>query len=143
MGTSGRSLRAAVLATLVVGTSACSSVLTPDDRRPDSARIGITGTASSPLQLITSTRFVRSGSIELGTVTHELIEADTTAVTPPFERTLPLEGRAVGIYVRLAYLDSLPPADVTLSVDIGGEPAYRQAATLQKASLEYSFVFKQ
>ena len=127
------------LASGLVGVVACVS--TDADVRPQNARVTVTGTSPTPLQLVTSTDFFEELIGEGTEIRAILVDADTTVVNPPFDQTFPLSSLG-SVLVRLIQPDSTP-SDVTMQVWLDGVLEYEQAATMsQGASIEYRFVFR-
>ncbi len=127
-----------VLASGLVGMVGCVS--TDGDVKPQNARVTVTGTTATPLQLVTSTDFFEEIIGEGTEIRAILVEADTTVVNPPFDQTFPI-GSLGSVLVRLIQPDSTP-SDVTMQVWLDGVLEYNQAATMsQGASIEYRFIF--
>ena len=130
----------AVAVAAVLAAAPGCSLGTEADEKPTSARITVTGTTSSPLQLVVSTDFfeqIIGDGIEIQAV---LITADTLSVTPPFEEVTALDELG-SVFYRLIQPDSVP-STVTMRVFLDEALEYDQDATLsQGGALEYRFVF--
>jgi len=121
-------------------TTACS--LSTENPTPTSARIAVTGTGTTPLQLIVSTDFFEQIIGEGTEIQAVLITADTFSVGLPFEQTTPLTELGSVLY-RLIQPDSVP-STVTMQVFVDEQLEYEQSnATLsQGGSLEFRFLFR-
>jgi hypothetical protein len=127
------------VAAVLFATPACS-LGTEADEKPTSARITVTGSAPSPLQLVVSTDFFEQLIGEGVEIRAVLITADTIPVTPPFEQVTALDELG-SVFYRLIQPDTVP-STVTMRVLLDGTLEYDQEATLSAgASLEYRFVF--
>ena len=119
-----------VLVTLLV-LSGCS--LNTDLRRPENARLTLTGPASGSLEMVVSTNFlVFEGAVSF-------VDADTSMVSPPVEKTY-----ALGIPARI-YLEAKNAGDqaedFTLKVWIGGESWYNESKVLAPGET-FEFVYR-
>lgn len=118
---------------------ACS--LGTDSDIPTSARISVTGTGTSPLQLIVSTNFFEQIIGEGTEIEAVLIEADTLSIDIPYEATTMLNELGSVLY-RLVQPDSVPSV-VTMQVFVNDELEYTQDASIsQGGSLEYRHIFR-
>ena len=123
--------RQALTALALLGVVSCS--LGTDLRRPENARLTLTGPAQGSLEMIVSTNFLVVDAVV------SFVDADTTMVSPPVERTY-----ALGIPARI-YFEAENVGDqaeeFALKVWIGGESWYNESKVLAPGE-SFEFVYR-
>jgi hypothetical protein len=119
--------------------SACDGLLSTGDRRPDEARVVVTGTSAEPLRLITSTRFTATPNVDTGQWDVNFDVFDLADLAPPIERTVQLDTDR--IVVRLLHLGTPDTADIRMEVYFDGRLTYSQEATIHDSFLDFIHVF--
>jgi len=133
----------ALMVTLIVSTLAagCDSLLDTSRDLAEEAQVLVTGTSPVPLRVILSNNFTNIQNPDDGTITTQLIIADTFDLTLPIDHRYSL-GNNARIFVRVWQPDSAQTADVLMRVLLDGErEVYEQRATLRDAYLEYTFTY--
>ncbi len=131
--------RAGALALLLL-TAACG-IFEGEERIAEKARVVVSGETTVPLELVASTKFIRTRQPE-GQTDITLLQADTFQLTLEnvFDQEFPVKPDR-GFFVRLRNYDTIP-ALVSMQVYFDGELTYdQQNVTLQQAYLEFSFIF--
>ena len=125
---------------LASGMLVTCNVLDDDQDLPATARIEITGTAPEHLELVTSTDFVRTGNLETGGTSTEIVHADTALVRPRFDQEYRID-QTHRFLVRVTN-HGLEPATIVLTVAFDGVASHEQPATLSAGgALEFSEIF--
>jgi hypothetical protein len=115
--------------------------LSTENPTPTSARITVTGSGTTPLELVVSTDFFEQIIGEGTEITAVIVTADTFSIDLPFEQTTALDDLGNVLY-RLIQADSTP-SNVTMQVFVDDNLEYNQdAAISQGASLEFRFLFR-
>ena len=135
--TASRATTAVLGAFIITLVGACSSILDTDRRTAENVQVTVTGQSPVPLQLVTSTRFLR-GFDDDGQEQIRLIVADTANVSVPVEKTVQF-GTSDRFAVMLINPSTEATASVTMVVSVDGTEVYRQAATLRDASLRFTY----
>jgi hypothetical protein len=133
-------LRFFFLAVLATQTAACN-VFETTEEIADNARVLISGTASAPLQLITSTKFERWYDEDDG-VHVTLVVADTAYIDlgTVYDQIYPVKPDK-GFLVRLVNQET-EAAVISMQVYFDGELSYDQDnVSLSDASIEFSYIF--
>jgi hypothetical protein len=123
---------------LLLGASACDSVLHTDDRPVINAQIQVTGTSPVPLLLVTSTNFRAERNIETNQLSVFPVSADTVRLTVPYDRSLAFNG-ADRLFVKLVNPDLNETASIRLRVVIDGKEMFNESAAMRDASLNFTF----
>ncbi len=119
--------------------AACSTGLDADDV-PTTARVRVDGAAPDELTLVVSTNFFEQINLETLERSAVLQEADTLALSLPYDAYWPLNDLA-SVYVELLYVPT-STASVTLRVNLDNGEAFEQAATLSdNARLIYYWIW--
>jgi hypothetical protein len=121
--------------------SGCDGLLSTSNRRPDIARVVVTGTSNVPLRLITSTNFTAAPNFETGAYDVTFGSYDSDDLELPIERTVQLNtDRFIARLVHLSE-DEADAADVVMEVYLDGALAYRQQAIMVDSFLDSIHVF--
>ena len=121
--------------------SGCDGLLSTSNRRPDIARVVVTGTSNVPLRLITSTNFTATPNFETGVYDVTFGSFDSDDLELPIERTVNLNtDRFIARLVHLSE-DEADAADIVMEVYLDGALAYRQEAVLVDSFLDSIHVF--
>jgi hypothetical protein len=131
--------RSIVLAGIVAFSAACDGLLGTSDRRPNEARVVVTGTSPVPLRLITSTRFSAQPNIDTGMYDVTFNTFDSVDLPLPIDRTFRLDTDR--FVVRLLHPDTETEATVRLEVFFDGRLAYSQEAVLVDSFVDFIQVF--
>jgi hypothetical protein len=134
---------AAPMVLLIVSALAtgCDSLLDTSQDIAEEAQLIVTGTSPVPLRVIFSNNFTNIQNPEDGTITTQLIIADTVELTLPIDRSYPL-GNNARVFFRVWQPDSLQTADILMRILLDGErEIYEQRATLRDAYLEYTYTY--
>jgi hypothetical protein len=134
-----RFLLAALTTSLLAAQTGCSGIFDVRDRRPNEARITISGTSPVPLQLTLSTNFTASFNSQTGLWDVNFVTAEELEVTLPMEHTIRLDTDR--FLVRLRNPSSDATADVHMQVFFDGRQWYNQQATLVDAHLQFIHTF--
>lgn len=125
----------ALLAVTVL--SACDSLLSSEAGLADEATIQVTGTATVPVLVVTSTNFLWEYDVLDDDYVITLIKADTARVTSlPYSAKKNMKGLD-RFLVRLVNPDGGVTVDVGMDVRLDGRLVYSQRATLRDATLQY------
>jgi len=121
---------------------AACGILETEDEIADEARVVVSGTASNPLLLITTTKFERFYDEE-GEAQTTVVVADTVTIDPAagYDHVYPVKPDK-GFLVRLVNPET-ETAVVSIQVYFDGELSYDQKnVSLSDASLEFSYIFE-
>jgi hypothetical protein len=136
----GRAWPAGALGVLVAAVVSACSLGTEAGERPTSARVRVEGTSPHQLLLITTDDLYEQYNPLSGEVTPVPVNADTTLITLPFDKTLNI-GRTGSVYVELRNTE-VATASVRLRVELdNGEGDDRTATLSDNAALIYYFMF--
>ena len=125
---------------IVVGTAACSSGTSPDEK-PTQARIEVEGTAPGPLELVVSTDFYED--VQDGQVIQVKNSADTSFVSLPFDNTVFLTDLGSVLVELTNHADETAQVQMRITLDNGAQPYQRSATMSEGGSLRYVYVFLQ
>lgn len=128
-----------VLPVIALGVAACDGLLSTSERRPDQARVVVTGTSAEPLRLITSTRFTAQPNIDTGAYDVTFGTFASADLALPIERIVELDSDR--FVARLVHLSAGDTADVRMEVYFDGRLAYSQEARITDSFLDFIHVF--
>jgi hypothetical protein len=134
-----RLLLAGVLSLLTLPLLACDGIFNIRDRRPDQARVVVTGQSPVPLRLVLSTNFTAEYNFETGIWDVNLITAEEYDLPLPIEQTIQLTTDR--FFARLINPSTEEQATVHMEVFFDGRQWYNQQATLVDSQLEFLHVF--
>lgn len=110
-----------------------------EDPGPDTARLHLEGTEGVRVQLVTSTRFTAGQPTADGTVPTEVLQAETTRVTLPFEARYDIS-RAQRFLARVVRFD-LASDGLVVRGWIDGEERFTRTGTTSPADSVLEFVY--
>ena len=137
-----RSVGKILFLSLILSPLAACGILETEDEIADEARVVVSGTASNPLLLITSTKFERFYDEE-GEPQNTVVVADTVTLDLPagYDQIFPVKPDK-GFLVRLVNPET-EPAVISIQVYFDGELSYDQKnVSLSDASVEFSYIFE-
>ncbi|MGM0705573.1 MAG: hypothetical protein ACQETP_06620 [Bacteroidota bacterium] len=133
-----------VLAFLLIA-SACAGCGLVSDPAPDTARVVVEGEAEAPVSLVVSTAFVagnRSDGLGQQRLDVEVVDADTIAISTPFDQSYNIEREQRFLAQIIPRTDSTSVESVQLDGFIDERRRFSSIATEADSLLQFVYIYQ-